>query len=87
MTGFFKQQNILYNLRALTDFATGQIDTVNNDLKALRYLGPNIWDIIPPDIRHSGNIKEFTTRIKCYIPKNCPSKLCRNYIQHVGYVN
>ena len=87
MNGFFEQRNILYKLRAPTDFATGRIDTVNNDLKALTYLGLKIWDIIPPDIRNSGNIKEFTMRIKCYIPKNCPSKLCLNYIQHVGYVN
>ena len=39
MSGFFEQRNILYNLPGLTDFATGPINTVNNILKGLRYLG------------------------------------------------
>ena len=35
------------------------------NLKSLRYLGPKIWNIIPPDIRNSGNIEDFTSKIKC----------------------
>ena len=64
MEKLFKQQNILYNLCSETDFTTGSIGTVNNGLKSLRYLGPEIWNIIPPDIRNSGNIEEFTRKIK-----------------------
>ena len=64
MEKLFKQ-NILYNRCSETDFTTGSIGTVNNGLKSLRYLGPEIWNIIPPDIRNSGNIEEFTRKIKC----------------------
>ena len=64
MEKLFKQQNILYNLCSEIDFTTGSIGTVNNGLKSLRYLGPEIWNIIPPDIRNSGNIEEFTRKIK-----------------------
>ena len=83
----FEQRNTLYNLRSKTDFATEPISTVNNGLKSLRYLGPKIWNITPPDIRNCGNIDEFTRKIKCWTPKNCPSKLCLNYVHHAGYVN
>ena len=61
----FEQRNTLYNLRSQTDFTTGPIGTANNGLKSLRYLGPKIWNIMPPDIRTSGNIEEFTRKKKC----------------------
>ena len=87
MNELFEQRNIIYNHRSQTDFTTGPISTVNYGLKSLRYLGPKIWNIIPPDIRKSGNIEEFTRKIKCWTPKNCPCTLCLNHIHHVGYVN
>ena len=65
MNELFEQRNIIYNLRSQTDFTTGPISTVNNDLKNIRYLGPKIWNNIPLDIRNSGNIEEFTRKIKC----------------------
>ena len=56
------------------DFRTGPISTVNNGLKTLRYLGPEIWNIILPDIKTSGNIEEFERKIKRWTPKSCPCK-------------
>ena len=66
MNELFEQRNIIYNLRSQTDFTTGPISTVNNGLKSLRYLGPKIWNIIPPDIRNSENTEEFTRKVKCW---------------------
>ena len=72
MNELFEQRNIIYNLRSQKDFTTGPISTVNNGLKSLRYRGPKLWNILPPDIRNSGNIGEFTRKNKCWTPKNCP---------------
>ena len=77
MNELFEQPNIIYNLRSQTDFTTGPISTVNNDLKS----------DIGPDIKNSRNTEEFTRKITCWTPKNCPCRLCLNYIRHVGYVN
>ena len=69
---------MLYNLRPHADFTTGPISTVNYGLKKLRCLGPKVWIIIPPDIRNSETTEEFTRKIKCWVNKNCPCKLCLN---------
>ena len=53
MNELFEQRNIIYNLRSQADLTTGPISTVNNDLNSLRYLGPKIWNIIPPNIRNT----------------------------------
>ena len=60
MNELYEQRNIIYNLRSQIDFTTVPVSIVNNSLKSLRYLGPKMWNIIPPDIRNSRNIKEFT---------------------------
>ena len=75
-----KQRNILYNLRSQKNYTIGPVSTVNDGLKSLRYLGPKILSIIPPDIKNSGNIEKFTRKIKCWTPKNCPCKLRLSYI-------
>ena len=62
MNELFEQRNIIYNLRSQIGFTTRPISIVNNGLKSLRYLGHKMWNIIPPDIRNSRNIKEFTRK-------------------------
>ena len=47
MHEIFEQWNIQYNLRSQTDFQLGSVKTVNCGLRALRYLGLKIWDIVP----------------------------------------
>ena len=63
MNELFEQRNLIYILRSQTDFTTGPISTVNNGLKSYRYLGPQIWNIIPPNIRNSGNIENSRKKL------------------------
>ena len=83
----FNLRNIDYNLRSQTDLKQGPENTVNYGLKLLRYLVPEIWNIIPLGIRNSGSLTEFITSMKSWIPKHCPCTLCRIYIHHVGYID
>ena len=55
----FNLRNIDYYLRSQTDFKQGPVNMVNYGLKSLRYLAPNIWDIIPLEIRNLGSLAEF----------------------------
>ena len=55
--------------------------------RALRYLAPKTWNIIPLEIRNSGSLIEFITNIKSGIPKHYPCTLCRICIHHVGYID
>ena len=32
------------------------------------------------------NIKEFKSKIKSWVPQNCPCRLCKTYIHHVGFI-
>ena len=59
MSEIFNLRNIDYYLRSQADFKQGRVNMVNYGLKSLRYLAPEIWDIIPVEVRNSGSLAEF----------------------------
>ena len=87
MHEIFEQRNIQfqYNLRSQTDFQLGSVKTVNCGLRALRYLGPKIWNIVPFEIKNSETLVQFKPKIKSWKPTH-PCNLCQPYFQRLGYI-
>ena len=54
---------------------------------SLRYFGCKIWELIPFEIKSSINVEQFKSKIKQWIPSECPCRLCKTYLYRVGYVN
>ena len=82
----FQQKNIQYNLHSQTDFQLGSVKTVNCSLKALRYLRPKIWNIVPLDIKNSETLEEFKMKIKSWNHAHCPCNLYQPYFHCIGYI-
>ena len=88
MKGIFVDKN--YNgpiLRSQTDFEIPQVNSVHKGDDSLRYFGPLMWNIIPKKFKNEPSLKAFKEQIKKWRPNNCPCRLCKEYIQGVGYVN
>ena len=62
MPELFELCNIENNLCSQTDFSLGAIYTTNYGLRSLRYLAPNICNMIPKDIRNVNNLSDFTLK-------------------------
>ena len=88
MHEIFEQRNIQfqYNLRSQTDFQLGSVKTVNCGLRALRYLGPKIWNIVPFEIKNSETLAQFKMKIKSWKPTHCSFNLCQYFFQCLGYI-
>ena len=82
-----KRNSVGYSLRSQTDFSLPRVKSVNYSLKALRYFGPKIWNILPSDIKNSITLREFSKNVKLWIPRNCPCRICENYIYRLGFTN
>ena len=52
-----KGNSVGYSLRSQTDFSLPQVKSVNYGLKALRYFGLKIWNILPNDIKNSRTLR------------------------------
>ena len=74
------------DLRAQTEFAIPPVNTVYKGENSLRYLGPLIWKIVPDKLKKIPYLKRFKTEIKKWVPSKCPCRLCKNYVQGLGYV-
>ena len=59
----FEQRNIQYNLHSQTDFQFGSVKTVKCCLRAGRYLGPKIWNIVPFEVRSSETLAQLKMKI------------------------
>ena len=64
-----KRNRVGYSFRSQVDFSLPQLKSVNYGLKALRYFGPKIWNILSSDIKNSSRkLREFSKKVKSWIP-------------------
>ena len=75
------------DIRSQKDFEVPLVNSVNNGQETLRYLGPIVWEMIPNSIKDSASLNIFKNKIKTWIPEKCPCRLCKDYIQGLGYVS
>ena len=76
----------LYNLRRNNTFERRQVHFVYHGTESLSFLGPKIWDLVPLELKQLESLEVFKLKIKKWIPFEWPCRLCRTYIQHVGFV-
>ena len=61
-----------YNLRRWSDFTLPIVRTVNYGIESVRYVGPEIWESIPTNIKEVDIIERFKPGIKKWKPEPCP---------------
>ena len=75
-----------YNLRQISQFSRSLVRLVYHGTESISYLGPKIWDILPDDYKTIQNLDTFKIKIKKWKPENCPCRLCKVYIDRVGFL-
>ena len=65
-----KRNSVGYSLRSQTDFSLPQVKSVNYGLKALRYFGPKIWNIISSLITGYSNVSIIISQPLKYLFNN-----------------
>ena len=67
-------------------FVTRNVHTVRYGTETLAHLGPQIWAIIPSTLKEIKSLKFFKCAIKKWKPDKCPCRLCKTYIDGVGFI-
>ena len=86
MNGVFPVVEPSYMLRKNCNFVSRRRKTVFSGSETLMHLGPSLWRILPNEFKESDSLNEFKTKIKRWIPENCPCRLCKRYVKHVGFI-
>ena len=54
----------------------GSVKNVSCGLRAPRYIGPKIWNIVPLNIKNLATLEQFKVKINSSKPTHCPCYLC-----------
>ena len=69
-------------------FSRPKVNTVYKGDCSLRIFGPIVWNnMLPETLKSSSTLSEFKNKIKSWTPHDCPCRLCKNYIQGLGFVS
>ena len=80
------KSDISYNLRNSNDFITRRVNSVFWGEETIRNIGPNIWDLLPLDIKISSTLNSFILKVKKWKPDKCPCRVCKVYVPSLGRV-
>ena len=75
-----------YFLRNQTDFVIPTIKTVNYGSESIRVLGPKIWESLSNNLKNKDSLESFKMAIKEWKPDLYPCRLCKTYVQNIGYL-
>ena len=82
----FQNRTSSYKLRTNSSFAVRPVHSVYHGTESLSFLGPTIWELVPEDAKQSESLEIFKKKIKQWVPSRCPCRLCRIYLQNIGFV-
>ena len=75
-----------YNLKQVSEFSRPMIKSVYHGTESISYLGPKIWDILSEKLKKIENLEHFKKEIKTWKHDNYPCRLCKVYIESVGFL-
>ena len=82
----FQNRTSSYTLRTNSSFAVRPVHSVYRGTESLSFLGPKIWELVPEDVKQSESLEIFKKKIKQWALSRCPCRLCRIYLQNIGFV-
>ena len=83
---FHFQENENYNLRSGTHLASRNMRTTLFGKETVSNLGAKIWQLLPEELKNASSLQVFKNKLKEWKPTSCPCRLCKTYIQHVGFI-
>ena len=86
LSDVFVRNKQMYELRNNSCFKSRKVKSVFHGTESLSFLGPKIWDLVPSDIKESVTVEIFKDKIKTRSFSECPCRLCKVYVQQVGFI-
>ena len=75
-----------YPLKNELRFKSRNIRTVRYGIVAAAFVGSRMWSYMLSELKESTSLNAFRLKIKAWIPESCPCKLCKTYLQKIGYL-
>ena len=70
----------------MSTFHSRNVNTVYNGTETLSFRGPKTWELVPEYIKNATSLDEFKANIRNWEPNGCECRLCKVYIQNLGFI-
>ena len=84
MEDVLKFKHLTYDFRNVEARNRSNVNSVKYGTEIIISFGAKIWTILPNDYKELTSLSTFKSKIKNWGPDECPSRLCKTYIQRVG---
>ena len=81
----FREQ-IPFELRQRPQFQIPWVHSVFSGTESLKFLGPKICALLPNEMKQTDCLGKFRNAIKQWKPTSCPCRLCKRYINRIGFL-
>ena len=75
------------NLRNNSTFRIPSFNTIFEGKESVSYLGPKIWSQVPDEIKSLESLRSFKKAIKKWTPQMCQCRLCRTFLNGLGFIS
>ena len=84
---FARETESHHNLRLCNDFRIPSICSVYHSSESIYFLGPKMWNIPQYEIKRQTPLNSFKKSVKKWKSQDCPCRLCKVYINGVGFLS
>ena len=81
----FEISEWLYALRNELKLKSRKIHSVSYGIETASFVGARAWNSLARDLKESKSLELFKSKIKNWIPEKWPCKICKPYLQQIGY--
>ena len=75
-----------YNFHQNDTLQRRRVNSIRHCTESISFLRPKIWDLVPSDIRLFQSLSIFIRKLKKWVPLQSACRLCKIYLQHVGFI-
>ena len=86
MEDVFNFKNLAYNFRNAETLNRSNVSSVKYGTETITSLGVKIWKILPSDSKEPTSLSTFNSKIRNWETDNYPCRLCKTYVQRVGFI-
>ena len=86
MDFMFERRNNTYNLRNFQEFASKRKRTVKVDLETLNYRSPQLWSVLPENVRQINSLLQFNESVRKWDSIDYLCRLFKLYLPNIGFL-
>ena len=85
MSSLFDFRTNIHNIRNFQKIFTENRKTVEYGIETVTYRAPLLWANLQSECKNAKSLEEFKSKIKTWKCDFCTCRLCKNYIQTLGF--